>query len=498
MKKFCIVFICQYGELEIKSALLAASLRHYLGHNIELVAAIPFPHDLWGAPKAETLAFLSKLKVRTELVYSSFGKEYPIGNKISALGVSTDADATIFLDSDILCLQKFIPSKIFSLPFSAKPADMATYGKERGLWDYIYKLNDLSPPSSSVITTHTEEIMAPYFNAGVVCVENGKKFAAVWNEVCLKIDSSTEVTNTGVFLDQIGLPVALEKMHYNFQCLDERSNYPAHLKPINVNHLPILCHYHWPEIIAREPTLRNLIQQLIKIHPEITHYFNIYDNWKQIQSINDKHQTKLLPSQNITKNIEEKNFFITGIPRSGTSLLCKLLHEQDDCVVINEPNDIFHPLKNEAIPWGITNFYANTRRNILSGQQIENKLKDGLFIEDTAVVDEHSFYTPKVSKEDFLLGSKNTLSYMARLERIRQIAPQSPIIGCIRNPYDTIASWKNTFKHLNKADLNSFPIGHPKDPFLDFVKRRHLQEMMGVKSDSERRALLWRYLAKEL
>jgi len=39
--KYCFVFVCQPGELEIKSMLLAASLRFQHGNEIELVAALP-------------------------------------------------------------------------------------------------------------------------------------------------------------------------------------------------------------------------------------------------------------------------------------------------------------------------------------------------------------------------------------------------------------------------------------------------------------------------
>lgn len=186
---------------------------------------------------------------------------------------------------------------------------------------------------------------------------------------------------------------------------------------------------------------------------------------------------------------------ITGIPRSGTSYLCRLLDSLPDCVVINEPKPIYTLLNVEKIPWGIATFYQELRRDILDGKAVENKLHKGQVVEDTSVFDKRTQYHPQVSSPDFLLCTKHTLAYMARLPQLKQVLPSAPIIACVRHPLDTIASWKTSFAHLRHARVTDFLVGHLNDPFLAAWQHQSLANIVVAKSEPLKRALLWRYLA---
>ena len=208
--------------------------------------------------------------------------------------------------------------------------------------------------------------------------------------------------------------------------------------------------------------------------------------------------TSFKPSQLLKKRFLPDNrveAIITGIPRSGTSYLCRLLNNLLNCVVINEPAPIFPPLTNDLIPWQIATFYQDLRRDILDGQPVENKVQDGQVIEDTAVIDVRVPYQAAVSRPDFLLCTKNTLTYMARLSQLKQVLPDAPIIACVRHPIDTIASWKTSFPHLKQAAVTEFPVGHVNDPFLAQWQRLRLAEIAATPNEVLKRALLWRYLA---
>lgn len=185
---------------------------------------------------------------------------------------------------------------------------------------------------------------------------------------------------------------------------------------------------------------------------------------------------------------------ITGIPRSGTSYLCRLLHNIQDCIIINEPKQMFKRLNTE-MPWEVVNFYQQLRENILAGKAIENKLINGQVIENTIIVDEQSTYNPTVSKPDFLLGTKNTLGYMARLPQLHNVFPHATIIANIRNPLDTIASWKSSFPHLKNADVANFVVGYVDDPLLSVWQQERLQIITKTTDIIVKRALLWKYLA---
>lgn len=554
--KYSFIFVCQQGELEIKSMLLAASLRRFLRGEYELVAAIPQPASRWGMVSEKTLALMQALKVRSVPITNRLDENYPIGHKVACLGIETSAKNVVFLDSDILCLQEFCPDTVFDAPFGAKPVDLANFARgDAAPWQPVYDLFQLPLPKERVISTTSGELILPYFNAGVVAVQNGLNFGSVWEECCRKIDAAPSITNKRPWLDQIGLAVAVSRLKLKYRCLDERFNFPAHLKPLlqlkipNISEphfvenffrnstsrtverilKPSLCHYHWPSVIRREPLLNQLVVELAETYPLLKQLILDSNEWAPLLKpyTLSKSSSSRFPmgSGTIWNNLKEQldkrvrltkthqcadrlstrrkppSFFppeaiITGIPRSGTSYLCRLLHSLPDCVVINEPTQIFEPLKNNLTYWQVATFYRELRRDILDAKPVQNKLSDGQLIEDTAVIDVITSYQPQVSRPDFLLCTKNTLAYMARLPQLKQVLPHAPIIAGVRHPLDTIASWKTSFPHLKQALVTEFPVGHVHDPFLAQWQQQRLAEIAATSEEALKRALLWRYLAE--
>ena len=330
MKKYCFVFICQQGELEIKSMLLATSLKRYLRCEYELVAAIPEPTSRWGSISKNTLDLIQTLGVRTAPVINRIDENYPIGNKVACLGIETQAEKIVFLDSDILCLREFAPE--FDAPFHAKPADLATFTDNISQWQPVYDLCQLSLPTERVISSTSGQLMLPYFNAGVIAVQNGLGFAQVWEACCQKIDAATSITKKRPWLDQIALPIAVNQLRLQYKCFDERFNYPAHLKPLpkSTAFLPFLCHYHWHSIIRREPLLNDLVKELANAYPLLEKLILNSDEWARLlkpytlqkppRRLFSRSLTSFKPSRLLKK---PRNFLrdnrveciITGIPR---------------------------------------------------------------------------------------------------------------------------------------------------------------------------------------
>lgn len=189
------------------------------------------------------------------------------------------------------------------------------------------------------------------------------------------------------------------------------------------------------------------------------------------------------------------NVFITGIPRSGTSYLCTALHNLKDCVAINEPEEIFDHLDDVGPPWGMKRYYAGLRASILEGRPVLNKISDGRLIEDTAIVCTDEPYIPVVSSPVFLLATKNTLGYLARLRNLALAMADAVRFACIRNPFDTIASWKGTFGHLSGAAVRGFRRGYYGDHMLRDSAQRRLERIDAEHRVEVKRALLWAHLA---
>ncbi len=495
-------FICQHGELEIKSALLAASLKYFLQGQYQLIAALPTPATRWNTPSQQTLEFLQQLGVQCVEIQNYIADDYPIGNKVSALAIPANSENSIFLDSDLLLLQAWNPAQHFNnAPFCAKPADLATFGQDLETWQAVYQLFNLPFPHQRVVSTVSRQMMLPYFNAGFIAIQNGLKFAETWLDSCQQIEAATHINNKRPWLDQIALPITAARLNLPFHCLDERYNYPAHLKPL-AKTLPYFVHYHYPHCLRREPRLNALILELCRHFPALKTLLSQSPDWAkllqpyQLTTKKTWWTTAANPFPTATSTMPEA--FITGIPRSGTSYLCRLLHQQADCVVINEPNEIFHPLIHDNVAHGIPLFYQELRRKILDHAGVENKIKNGEMIEDTAIEDVRTLYYPQVSRPDFLLLTKNTLAYLSRISQLRTVMPHAPLIANIRHPLDTIASWKTTFNHLKTATLDNIPIGHLNDTAFSQTQRQRLQEIANYPDEIYRRALWWRFLAETM
>ncbi len=186
---------------------------------------------------------------------------------------------------------------------------------------------------------------------------------------------------------------------------------------------------------------------------------------------------------------------ITGLPRSGTSYFCAALHNVRNCVAINEPEEIFAHLSDTKPPWGMPRYYAQLRDDIVAGRAVTNKMRAGRFIEDTAEGINEERYVPAISGPGFLLATKNTLAYLARLPLLEQSMPGVTCVACIRNPVDTVASWKGTFDHLAGAAVRNFRAGNVGDERLSPAARDRVGEIDLEPRLERRRALLWRHLA---
>jgi hypothetical protein len=510
--KLCIVFVCQAGELELKGLLLAASLRENANFAAaDMVAAIPDP-EIWGHLSESAERLIRTLNLRKEIIESPFGKEYPIGNKLVAIGVKTQAPVTVFIDSDILCLHAIQDEDLVTQNLRAKPADLNTYQGSLAQWERAYAFIDQDLPSERVLSTVSQELMLPYFNAGLVAVRDGHSFSKCWLDIAKQIDACEHIEHKRPWLDQVALPVAAKALGYEYEVLSETFNYPAHLKALNPNKLPALCHYHSPSVVIEEPALCRLVASLCAQYPDLKALLERHEPWRDVLVRGAKVESptratspvsKLLSwlthneSEEFSFDTNQDDFLITGLPRSGTSLLCNLLHKAPNLVVVNEPQEVFDTLKADSQALGLGLLYRKLRSNIELGKGIYNKVnEDGDVIEDTRFNDTRRHYQPKVLDTRFKLATKNPLAYLSRLRVLCDAYPDMPKVVMIRHPLDVIYSWKASFEHLKSIDLAVIPFAGEHDPMLDGVQHRLLNSVRKQTYLPVRRALYFNYLAE--
>jgi len=487
--KFAVCFCVHSGELEIKALLLAASLRKHWPATVELIACVP-QDPQFGGLSTSAARILDSLDVRVTSVSNPIGADYPIANKLLCLDVATETDRILFLDSDILALTNVTEQElvtVFGGGFVAKPADMATFKADQEKWQTIYQVCGAEMPELTVTATTSGEAMAPYFNAGVIAVDANSGFGRRWSGCAVAIDALPEVPNKRPHLDQIALPVAAAQLGETIKLLDEDWNFPAHLNPLQPIS-PKLCHYHWPEVVEREPALLDEAEDLNAGIPDLAVIVGSDEKWHGVFR-------KIRPRRRTPRPKRLPVGLITGIPRSGTSYLCSLLNNLPEHVVINEPADIFAPLAQQAPGQRIACYYRDLRRRILDSEPIENKTDGGQIISDTAKLDVRTSAPIPVHTEDFMLWTKNTLAYLNRLPQLLNAMPEATFVACVRHPVDTMESWARTFPHLRDADVERFPVGYPSDPLLSSTQREQLAFIAACTDLPRRRALLWNYLA---
>ena len=111
--KYAFKFVCQEGKLEAQAILLVASLKRFLRCDYELVAAVTFNNR---KPSDVVLEFLKKLGVRIVDIKNNTGNPY--NNPIFCLGVPTDAQKNVLMDTDLLASS---PTNFFSVRGESNP-----------------------------------------------------------------------------------------------------------------------------------------------------------------------------------------------------------------------------------------------------------------------------------------------------------------------------------------------------------------------------------------
>jgi len=159
----------------------------------------------------------------------------------------------------------------------------------------------------------------------------------------------------------------------------------------------------------------------------------------------------------------KKTVLITGIPRSGTSLLIKLLSEQHNTVCFSEPKwlkEIRHDKQScEEFSKKLEEKIFNIRNEIKRGNPIElttkkgsNKLPDNYYIKGAnkiVNVKETRLVHVEHSKDLIVCVKSNTLFTVC----LQQLIDKRPwkIISVVRNPLYVLLSWRSLDIPISKG-----------------------------------------------
>lgn len=162
---------------------------------------------------------------------------------------------------------------------------------------------------------------------------------------------------------------------------------------------------------------------------------------------------------------------LTGLPRSGTTLLCALLNECHDTVALAEPLRLERHGDRERAVGEIDAFVARIRRQILAHGEVETlhvggAVPDNWLTEPTDALGRRSLAewgTIRVERPlspDFRLIVKHPGEFSALAGLLDR---RYPLVALIRHPLAVLASWQTVHLPVNDGHL---PMGEVFNPDL--------------------------------
>lgn len=251
MNDLSICFVYQSGEIATKARHLLTSIRKF-SKECKIFVGIPLPENIYDRiPQAEISSLRHEFNVQIIYFTNSISHSYKIGNKIQLFYEASKycKGSLLFLDSDILQLAPFVPTEeMLKKDLSMKLADTGTFHYST----YLIKKYSLKP--GNYLTTVTQQkLLFPYCNAGFIfCSASGlkKRFPEEWLKVARELFNDSQVTNKFPWLDQIAIPIVINRLKLNLHLLSEDYNYPFHLRR-SLRSGIIFCHYHSLENLER-------------------------------------------------------------------------------------------------------------------------------------------------------------------------------------------------------------------------------------------------------
>ncbi|MFC4700059.1 sulfotransferase domain-containing protein [Glaciecola siphonariae] len=153
---------------------------------------------------------------------------------------------------------------------------------------------------------------------------------------------------------------------------------------------------------------------------------------------------------------------ITGIPRSGTTLCCHILNQQQDYVALHEPfrPDNFEPNK-ENILAQVKQRATEVQNAIIAGLPFEHGHKRGLDIDNPIGMEQKDGKRQSVAQRgeitlslykgrEFCLVIKQNAFFTAYLQ---ELTAHFDVLSIVRNPIDVLLSWWTVNLPVSRGQL---------------------------------------------
>ena len=273
--KLTVFFIVEPPDYELMACFLAASLREQFGDQVALIGYCPdVKLDQVSLDVKELLQRL-QCDLRSFAVEGRFNPPYPHGNKILATLEPRDTEFSAFFDSDVLCLRpNCVDNLAKAFHVSLTPAASMIWGKTED-WDAIYAACGMTVPEERIrlMRQKGNRGRVPYFSSGLFAfpeqyrTSDGKSFPEIWMDIAQTLDANPDIPGKRPYLDQISLPLAIQKAGLAWNILPEEQHYILGGKmrgePLPPDREIFTIHYrNWN--ILKELNLASSARQMLK------------------------------------------------------------------------------------------------------------------------------------------------------------------------------------------------------------------------------------------
>lgn len=231
--RLTVFFIVEPPRFDLMACHLAASLREQFGDTVALVGYCPDAKIDQISPDVIEVLRRMGCEVRPFRVEGRFSPEYPHGNKLLATLEPRDTAFSAFFDSDILCLRpNAVENIVMEDHVSLTPAASMVWGNSQ-TWELIYAACGMQVPDDRIrlMRQSGKRERIPYFSSGLFTFPEqhrnaeGKSFPEVWMDIAQTLDANPNVPGRRPYLDQISLPLAIQRAGLKWNILPEEQHY---------------------------------------------------------------------------------------------------------------------------------------------------------------------------------------------------------------------------------------------------------------------------------
>jgi hypothetical protein len=150
-------------------------------------------------------------------------------------------------------------------------------------------------------------------------------------------------------------------------------------------------------------------------------------------------------------SIHSRDVVLTGIPRSGTTLVCKLLSDEPDCIALNEPIRLGQANSRDEVVELTRSFFKETRKTLLNeGWAFAKAAPSGLVTNHFGEKDSSGKRKKLISRRrvefdkslspDFWLFVKHNAAFTLA---IRELMEDFKVFATVREPLAVLLSWNS-------------------------------------------------------